>query len=90
MREASLNAERHQIGLASNIIPDSRATSPGISKLIKAGVDLPTVQKISGHKVLTMVCATRMCTTPISTKAMTALAQPLPLALPGEFKKAAQ
>jgi hypothetical protein len=29
--KSSRNAERHQIGLASNIIPDSRATSPGIS-----------------------------------------------------------
>ena len=26
-----------------------------ITKLVKAGVDLPTIQKISGHKTLTMV-----------------------------------
>jgi len=29
--KSSRNAERHQIGLAGDIIPDSRATSPGIS-----------------------------------------------------------
>jgi len=26
-----------------------------ITKLVKAGVDLPTVQRVSGHKTLTMV-----------------------------------
>ena len=31
--KSSRNAERHQIGLAGDIIPDSRATSPGISNI---------------------------------------------------------
>ena len=31
--KSSRNAERHQIGLVGDIIPDSRATSPGISRL---------------------------------------------------------
>jgi hypothetical protein len=31
--KSSRNAERHQIGLAGDIIPDSRATSPGISRV---------------------------------------------------------
>src|SRR5260370_5930871 len=28
---------------------------PAITKLVQAGVDLPTIQKISGHKTLAMV-----------------------------------
>jgi len=39
--KSSRNAERHQIGLAGDIIPDSRATSPGISIKI---VDSQTLQ----------------------------------------------
>jgi hypothetical protein len=31
--KSSRNAERHQIVLAGDIIPDSRATSPGISRM---------------------------------------------------------
>ena len=31
--KSSRNDERHQIGLAGDIIPDSRATSPGLSNL---------------------------------------------------------
>jgi integrase len=57
-----------------------------ITKLIKAGVDLPTVQKISGHKVLAMVLRYAHVHDTHIDKAMAALAQPLPLALPGEFK----
>ena len=76
-------------GLRGKITPHTMRRT-AITKLIKAGVDLPTVQKISGHKVLAMVLRYAHVHDTHVDKAMTTLAQPLPLALPGEFKQPAQ
>lgn len=76
-------------GLRGKLTPHTMRHT-AITKLIKAGVDLPTVPKISGHKVLAMVLRYAHVHDTHIDKAMTALAHPLPLALPGEFKKPAQ
>ena len=61
-----------------------------ITQLVKSKADIPTIQKISGHKVLAMVLRYAHVHDTHVDKAMTTLAQPLPLALPGEFKQPAQ
>jgi len=42
-------------GLDPNLITPHVLRHTAITKLVKAGVDLPTVQQVSGHKTLAMV-----------------------------------
>jgi site-specific recombinase XerD len=42
-------------GLEPKIITPHVMRHTAITKLVKAGVDLPTIQRISGHKTLAMV-----------------------------------
>ena len=42
-------------GLDPNTVTPHVMRHTAITKLVQAGVDLPTIQKISGHKTLSMV-----------------------------------
>ena len=42
-------------GLDPNVVTPHVMRHTAITRLVQAGVDLPTIQKISGHKTLAMV-----------------------------------
>jgi hypothetical protein len=66
--EHSRNAERHQIGLVGDIIPDSRATSPGISILFRRPAE---IQGSGASSILSLPIATETGKLPSLTPGLT-------------------
>ena len=55
-------------GLDPRIMTPHVMRHTAITKLVQSGVDLPTIQSISGHKTIAMVLRYRTSTAPISTR----------------------
>ncbi|MCZ6645337.1 MAG: tyrosine-type recombinase/integrase [SAR324 cluster bacterium] len=53
--EKSFRRVVEQAGLDSKVVVRHTLRHTAITHLVQAGVDLPTVQRISGHKTLEMV-----------------------------------
>ena len=54
-RRAMEIARDVELGEFEKVPENSEAPTPTLTHLVQAGVDLPTVQRISGHKTLSMV-----------------------------------
>lgn len=65
-------------GLDPALITPHVMRHTAITKLVQAGVDLPTVQRISGHKTLTMVLRYAHVHAPHIDQAIRAIGRPMP------------